>query len=119
MRISDWSSDVCSSDLGSTSPVRPTCSAARSGFAADCSAFLIGLDSPQPSQSRARPALPTRWRATAARALLSSTRGLRRRPLDLPLAELWLTPEALVAAARVGQERIAELYPMPRGTQAK
>src|SRR3546814_17952474 len=38
---------------------------------------------------------------------------------DLPLAALRLTPEALVAAARFGLERIADLYPMPRGPMAK
>ena len=38
---------------------------------------------------------------------------------DLPLAALRLTPEALLAAARFGLERIADLYPMPRGPLAK
>ncbi len=33
----------------------------------------------------------------------------------LPLAALRLAPEALAAAARFGIERIADLYPMPRG----
>jgi len=38
---------------------------------------------------------------------------------DLPLAALRLDPEALVSAARFGLERIADLYPMPRGPLAK
>ncbi|BBF70871.1 DUF6504 family protein [Sphingomonas bisphenolicum] len=38
---------------------------------------------------------------------------------DLPLAALRLEPEALVAAARFGLERIADLYPMPRGPLAR
>ncbi|WP_317617050.1 DUF6504 family protein [Sphingobium sp. SCG-1] len=38
---------------------------------------------------------------------------------DLPLAALRLTPEALTAAGRFGLERIADLYPMPRGPLAK
>lgn len=38
---------------------------------------------------------------------------------DLPLAALRLTPEALATAARFGLERIADLYPMPRGPLAK
>lgn len=38
---------------------------------------------------------------------------------DLPLAALRLTSEALTAAARFGLERIADLYPMPRGPLAK
>ncbi len=38
---------------------------------------------------------------------------------DLPLAALRLTPEALTAAARFGLERIADLYPMPRGPLAR
>lgn len=37
----------------------------------------------------------------------------------LPLAALRLTPEALIAAARFGLERIADLYPMPRGPLAR
>ena len=38
---------------------------------------------------------------------------------DLPLAALRLRPEALVAAARFGLERICDLYPMPRGPLAR
>jgi protein ImuB len=38
---------------------------------------------------------------------------------DLPLAALCLAPEAMVAAARFGLERIGDLYPMPRGPLAK
>ena len=38
---------------------------------------------------------------------------------DLPLAALRLEPEALASAARFGLERIADLYPMPRGPLAK
>lgn len=38
---------------------------------------------------------------------------------DLPLAALRLDPEALASAARFGLERIADLYPMPRGPLAK
>ncbi len=38
---------------------------------------------------------------------------------DLPLAALRLAPEALVAAARFGLERISDLYPMPRGPLAR
>lgn len=38
---------------------------------------------------------------------------------DLPLAALRLTPEALTAAGRFGLERVADLYPMPRGPLAK
>ncbi|ANI78166.1 Protein ImuB [Sphingobium sp. EP60837] len=38
---------------------------------------------------------------------------------DLPLAALRLEPEALMSAARFGLERIADLYPMPRGPLAK
>lgn len=38
---------------------------------------------------------------------------------SLPLAALRLTPGALDAAARFGLERIADLYPMPRGPLAK
>ena len=38
---------------------------------------------------------------------------------DLPLAALRLTPDALNTAARFGLERIADLYPMPRGPLAK
>lgn len=38
---------------------------------------------------------------------------------DLPLAALRLEPEALVAAARFGFERIGDLYPMPRGPLAR
>jgi len=38
---------------------------------------------------------------------------------DLPLAALRLTPEALQSAARFGLDRIADLYPMPRGPLAK
>lgn len=38
---------------------------------------------------------------------------------DLPLAALRLAPEALTAAARFGLERIADLYPMPRGPLAR
>ena len=37
----------------------------------------------------------------------------------LPLAALRLAPEALAAAARFGIERIADLYPMPRGPLAR
>lgn len=37
----------------------------------------------------------------------------------LPLASLRLTPEALTAAARFGIERVADLYPMPRGPLAR
>lgn len=37
----------------------------------------------------------------------------------LPLAALRFAPEALVAAARFGIERIADLYPMPRGPLAR
>lgn len=38
---------------------------------------------------------------------------------DLPLAALRLGADALVAAARFGIERVADLYPMPRGPLAK
>nr|WP_255247052.1 DNA polymerase Y family protein [Sphingopyxis sp. GW247-27LB] len=38
---------------------------------------------------------------------------------DLPLAALRLSSEALSAASRFGLERIADLYPMPRGPLAK
>ncbi|MET1754323.1 DNA polymerase Y family protein [Novosphingobium sp. RD2P27] len=38
---------------------------------------------------------------------------------DLPLAALRLEPEALVAAARFGLERVADLYSMPRGPLAR
>lgn len=38
---------------------------------------------------------------------------------DLPLAALRLTPDALIAAARFGLERIADLYRMPRGPLAR
>jgi protein ImuB len=38
---------------------------------------------------------------------------------DLPLAALRLEPDALAAAARFGLERIADLYPMPRGPLAR
>ena len=38
---------------------------------------------------------------------------------DLPLAALRLEPAALASAARFGLERIADLYPMPRGPIAK
>lgn len=37
----------------------------------------------------------------------------------LPLAALRLTPEALTSAARFGLERVADLYPMPRGPLAR
>ena len=37
----------------------------------------------------------------------------------LPLAALRLAPEALAAASRFGIERIADLYPMPRGPLAR
>ncbi|WP_454887782.1 DUF6504 family protein [Sphingomonas oryzagri] len=37
----------------------------------------------------------------------------------LPLAALRLTPDALTAAARFGLDRIADLYPMPRGPLAR
>src|SRR5207244_1984506 len=38
---------------------------------------------------------------------------------QLPLAALRLEPDALVAAARFGLERVADLYPMPRGPMAR
>jgi len=38
---------------------------------------------------------------------------------DLPLAALRLEPQVLVSAARFGLERIADLYPMPRGPLAR
>jgi protein ImuB len=38
---------------------------------------------------------------------------------DLPLAALRLEPDALAAAGRFGLERIADLYPMPRGPLAR
>ncbi len=38
---------------------------------------------------------------------------------SLPLAALRLAPEALTSAARFGIERIADLYPMPRGPLAR
>lgn len=38
---------------------------------------------------------------------------------DLPLGALRLDPEALASAARFGIERIADLYPMPRGPLAR
>ncbi|MEC3950165.1 Y-family DNA polymerase [Sphingobium sp. HWE2-09] len=38
---------------------------------------------------------------------------------DLPLGALRLEPEALASAARFGIERIADLYPMPRGPLAR
>lgn len=38
---------------------------------------------------------------------------------ELPLAALRLTSDALTAAARFGLERVADLYPMPRGPLAK
>jgi protein ImuB len=37
----------------------------------------------------------------------------------LPLAALRLPPDALIAAARFGLERVADLYPMPRGPLAR
>lgn len=38
---------------------------------------------------------------------------------ELPLAALRLEPEALISAARFGLERVADLYPMPRGPLAR
>jgi protein ImuB len=38
---------------------------------------------------------------------------------SLPLAALRLAPEALAVAARFGIERVADLYPMPRGPLAR
>lgn len=38
---------------------------------------------------------------------------------NLPLAALRLEPNALIAAARFGLERVADLYPMPRGPLAR
>jgi protein ImuB len=38
---------------------------------------------------------------------------------ELPLAALRLEPRALVSAARFGLERVADLYPMPRGPLAR
>ena len=38
---------------------------------------------------------------------------------DLPLSALRLEPSALTAAARFGLERVADLYPMPRGPLAR
>ena len=38
---------------------------------------------------------------------------------DLPLQALRLSPDALATAARFGLERIADLYPMPRGPLAR
>lgn len=38
---------------------------------------------------------------------------------DMPLAALRLAPEALLSASRFGLERIADLYPMPRGPLAR
>ena len=38
---------------------------------------------------------------------------------DFPLSALRLTHEALIAAGRFGLERVADLYPMPRGPLAK
>lgn len=38
---------------------------------------------------------------------------------DLPLAALRLPPNALTTAARFGLERVADLYPMPRGPLAR
>jgi protein ImuB len=38
---------------------------------------------------------------------------------DLPLTALRLEPEALISAARFGIDRIADLYPMPRGPLAR
>lgn len=38
---------------------------------------------------------------------------------ELPLAALRLSPDALIAAARFGLERVADLYPMPRGPLAR
>jgi protein ImuB len=38
---------------------------------------------------------------------------------DLPIAALRLRPDALVAAARFGLERVGDLYPMPRGPLAR
>lgn len=38
---------------------------------------------------------------------------------ELPLRALRLSPEALTAAARFGIERVADLYPMPRGPLAR
>ena len=37
----------------------------------------------------------------------------------LPLSALRLTPDALLAGARFGLERVADLYPMPRGPLAR
>src|SRR3546814_1470934 len=58
MRISDWSSDVCSSDLGGTwrpvSPTSPGC---------DRTAFLCVHVPAAPEQARC---LQTRWRSSAA-----------------------------------------------------
>ncbi len=38
---------------------------------------------------------------------------------DLPLVSLRLAPDALTAASRFGLERVADLYPMPRGPLAR
>ncbi len=38
---------------------------------------------------------------------------------QLPLAALRLTPEVLATAGRFGLERVADLYPMPRGPLAR
>ena len=58
-----------------------------------------------------------RYGGRAATVLPEGREGETLAPL--PLAALRLTPEALAAAARFGIERIADLYPMPRGPLAR
>lgn len=58
-----------------------------------------------------------RYGGAATRLLPEGGEGEALAPL--PLAALRLTPEALAAAARFGIERIADLYPMPRGPLAR
>ena len=58
-----------------------------------------------------------RYGGTAVRILPEGEEGEALAPL--PLAALRLAPEALAAAARFGIERIADLYPMPRGPLAR
>ena len=58
-----------------------------------------------------------RYGGAATRILPEGGEGEALAPL--PLAALRLAPEALAAAARFGIERVADLYPMPRGPLAR
>jgi protein ImuB len=58
-----------------------------------------------------------RFGGSAALILPEGSEGEALAPL--PLAALRLAPEALAAAARFGIERVADLYPMPRGPLAR